>query len=964
MKLRLKAIVVIFILSGIGAMSLMTMFRANADQGGAEEGQIETKNEETVAEDFKPFTGTAKGGPDIVTYVDVPTEFKGYATSPGSMIVKYTWDFDGDGKFDYESADSGTTSYAFPQPGKYEAAFKAFDAAGAETPLSIARVIVRGGKGRPEYLAKENLDRSNPEKLKGQGDSFRKQANLSLEEERFLGIDMDPAAPPEEAVSGTTLLSPDGALSPDGTKKTYVVMVNGASESRFWDDVTYTYDMFHTAYAIPESDIYLLSYNGSNPSGQNPNGMIDYAATKGNLQAVLSVLAAIVDGDDTFYFWVTDHGNGYIGPVQRSYSQSLIYGYLAGKASVDSGDEQDYLESDFKLRALCTNGDYAAGNANHGMGMWKTYRSYISSTRTYYYRHKYVSHFDNVNFTQQGLQTDNDIYVEEFKDYLQGDTNKDGVIDTSLGETLDYNGNGVAPYSLADQAYDEGDWGEIDSYGDNVRVVNTAVPEGFSYTYTILDIGLDDRLDIDLNHDPLHPEANGTDSDNNGLFDGLDVNDDGDKSDWISIDEVICLYGSNLYDDELRSYLQPISAGSVVIILEPCFSGGFIEDLSRSNTVIMTATEEETVSWGNRFVRNVASALSGLTYIDSSGNPSLVDANNDGRKDMVEIFNFAAANDYGSTWEIPQYDDNGDGLPHPSRLPAGGDGYLGETITLAPVPVAAGSVSIDNDAAFTNSVYVVLNVAAISTMTHMRFSNDGVTFSALEPLASTRPWTLPDGDGVKKVYVGFADADGLGSETYYDTIVLDTASPTVYAPQTVSPTGSQRPVWNWQPAIDSGSGASGIYEFYLGTTSGGSQLVHGQSVSATNYAYPTDLSFGTYYAYITTTDNAGNLTISTVSPVVIGDLTAPIIAITSPANNSNVSKNKTITIQADATDSVGVTRVVFSVNGTVVCIDMVAAYACSWKVPAQPGKTYNLQTSAYDAAGNVGNSAVIRVTSK
>ncbi|MEW6417282.1 MAG: C13 family peptidase [Nitrospirota bacterium] len=181
--------------------------------------------------------------------------------------------------------------------------------------------------------------------------------------------------------------------------------------------------------------------------------------------------------------------------------------------------------------------------------------------------------------------------------------------------------------------------------------------------------------------------------------------------DWVSIDEKIYTSGGDdITDDELRAFLQPINAQVIIATMQQCFSGGFIDDLSKTNTIIMTATEEETVSWGNRFVRNVISALSGLMYPRSAGDPSTADANNDGYVDMAEVFNFASENEYTNDCEIPQYDDNGDLISHAYPLPNGGDGYLGNTIYLYnppdETPPATPLVSDEgNFTAKTNEIY-------------------------------------------------------------------------------------------------------------------------------------------------------------------------------------------------------------------------------------------------------------------
>jgi len=52
----------------------------------------------------------------------------------------------------------------------------------------------------------------------------------------------------------------------------------------------------------------------------------------------------------------------------------------------------------------------------------------------------------------------------------------------------------------------------------------------------------------------------------------------------------------------------------------------------------------------------------------------------------------------------------------------------------------------------------------------MQFSNDNITYSAPEPFASTKVWTLSPGSGVKTVYIKFKDAAGVWSDPFTDTI--------------------------------------------------------------------------------------------------------------------------------------------------------------------------------------------------
>jgi Bacterial Ig domain len=98
--------------------------------------------------------------------------------------------------------------------------------------------------------------------------------------------------------------------------------------------------------------------------------------------------------------------------------------------------------------------------------------------------------------------------------------------------------------------------------------------------------------------------------------------------------------------------------------------------------------------------------------------------------------------------------------------------------------------------------------------------------------------------------------------------------------------------------------------------------------------------------------------------VPLADAEMPSVTITSPASGALVPKKSTVTIGATASDNVGVTRVEFYVNGQLTCSDVTSSYACSWKVPAAPGRTYQLQAKAYDRQGNVGSSGIFTVKSQ
>jgi hypothetical protein len=60
--------------------------------------------------------------------------------------------------------------------------------------------------------------------------------------------------------------------------------------------------------------------------------------------------------------------------------------------------------------------------------------------------------------------------------------------------------------------------------------------------------------------------------------------------------EFISLYDSPVYDVELAMYLNNIS-GNIVIVIDSCYSGGFIEELQRSERVIITACAKEEITY-------------------------------------------------------------------------------------------------------------------------------------------------------------------------------------------------------------------------------------------------------------------------------------------------------------------------------------------------------------------------------
>jgi len=105
--------------------------------------------------------------------------------------------------------------------------------------------------------------------------------------------------------------------------------------------------------------------------------------------------------------------------------------------------------------------------------------------------------------------------------------------------------------------------------------------------------------------------------------------------------------------------------------------------------------------------------------------------------------------------------------------PAGWD-----SITLDTTGPAAPGISINGGAWCTTSRNVTLTITCAAGCAEIRFKDSGGSWTAWQPCASTKSWTLPAGDGTKTVLAQCRDACGNGSPEGWDSIWLDTAGPT------------------------------------------------------------------------------------------------------------------------------------------------------------------------------------------
>ncbi len=102
--------------------------------------------------------------------------------------------------------------------------------------------------------------------------------------------------------------------------------------------------------------------------------------------------------------------------------------------------------------------------------------------------------------------------------------------------------------------------------------------------------------------------------------------------------------------------------------------------------------------------------------------------------------------------------------------------------------------------------------------------------------------------------------------------------------------------------------------------------------------------------------------ISVSAPIVILDTTFPTVSISSPTTGTSYTSAQTVSIQATASDNVGVAKVEFYDGATLKGTDTSSPYSYSWAFTSADNGTHSWTAKAYDAAGNIKVSTAITLT--
>ncbi len=269
-------------------------------------------------------------------------------------------------------------------------------------------------------------------------------------------------------------------------------------------------------------------------------------------------------------------------------------------------------------------------------------------------------------------------------------------------------------------------------------------------------------------------------------------------------------------------------------------------------TVDLPPTGSITINNGDAYVNSTSVTLT-LIYSDPGSGVNQVRYSNDG----VSWSSWEAASPT-KAWTLS----SGEGLKTVRYQVRDNSGTISatysDTITVdASTP--RGSIRINNDAAYTNSTTVTLNLSAeddFSSIARMHLANNWDAWTSWEPYATSKTWNVTPGDGEKNVYVQYQDQVNL-TVSAYDTIILDMTKPTARAGQNQTVEVYTVLTFNGTGSTDNTGIATYLWDFGDGTTGRGAMPTH------------TYTSVGNYVVTLMVEDLAGNRAASTSSLTIV-----------------------------------------------------------------------------------------------
>jgi hypothetical protein len=227
--------------------------------------------------------------------------------------------------------------------------------------------------------------------------------------------------------------------------------------------------------------------------------------------------------------------------------------------------------------------------------------------------------------------------------------------------------------------------------------------------------------------------------------------------------------------------------------------------------------------------------------------------------------------------------------------------------------------------------------------------------------------TVPD--GTYTLQAEAYDGAGLQALSAGITVVVENTPPTT----SVLIPSNGASVSGAQVTLDASAALNvGVNQVQFHLTGGSLNNALIATASPTIYGWlaswnSTTVPNGTYTLQSEASDGAGYQGVSTGVTVVV-DNPPPTTSVLIPSNGASVSGAQ-VTLDASATDKLGVTKVEFHLTGGSLNNALIATatltyfgWVASWNSTTVPDGTYTLQSEAYDGAGNQGVSPAISLT--
>ncbi|MCD4653178.1 hypothetical protein K8T06_04520, partial [bacterium] len=342
-----------------------------------------------------------------------------------------------------------------------------------------------------------------------------------------------------------------------------------------------------------------------------------------------------------------------------------------------------------------------------------------------------------------------------------------------------------------------------------------------------------------------------------------------------------------IWDYDFAALLEPIQCREMILTLEPCFSGGFVNDVIEMDStvprIISTAANDHEYSWAmppdyvyDTYVFHWTAAVTGQ---DAYGVPVDADYNSDGEITMDEAYDYAL--DADESDENPQYDEWPTG--YGATLTLGGSG-----------PTSEGTLSLNHSGYNCDDTILVV-------VEDFDLVGAGTQDVTLESTTETTPETItlvevdegrfegsidtatgpPFADGVLQVTSGdlitatYEDANygGAGAMTITDTANVDCTVP-VITDVSITDVSESSFVVNWTTDEPCDSVVYYGETTGLGFTAENTEMVTAHSLSLTGLSDCT-----LYYFEIHSTDAASNEVIDDNGGAYYNELTLELVTL-------------------------------------------------------------------------------------